>query len=154
MLAELITLLTCDGLEGDELADCVARIKASPADPELEWIDGESPGEFMQFAILAELGDYLAIGDKLDELHEEISEQFADPLPPFPGRDTLAVDYFQWLDGQLAARPTPYEILLWGNPFDDNLYAFIVRRRDTARVLDLAGGLGLLAERATRRQLT
>ncbi|KQO00251.1 MULTISPECIES: hypothetical protein [Stenotrophomonas] len=154
MLTELITLLTCDGLEGDDLADCVARIEASPADPELEWIEGDGPAAFMQFAILAELGDFVAIGDKVDELHEEISEQFADPLPAFPGQEMPAAEYFQWLDGQLAARPTPYEILLWGNHFDDNLYAFIVRRKDTARVLDLADGLGLLAERATRRQLT
>jgi hypothetical protein len=154
MLTELITLLTCDDLQGKDLAACVSRITASPMDPELDWIDGDSPAAFMQFAVLAELGDYLAIGDKLDELHEEISEQFANPLPAMPQQALSAAEYFQWLDGQLAARPTPYEILLWGNPFDDNLYAFIVRRHDSPRILELAGELGLLIEPATRRQLT
>ena len=57
-------------------------------------------------------------------------------------------DYFVWLDAELAARPTPYELLLWGNFFDDNHYTFIVRRADTPRILALAQELGLQVERA------
>lgn len=143
MLSELITLLTCNDMQGKALADAVSRIKASPMDPELDWIEGGSEGEFMQFAVLAELGDYFAMGDKLDGLHEEISEQFAHPLPAVPDAGMSLEAYFTWLDAQLAGRPTPYELLLWGNFFDDNLYTFIVRRADTARILSLAGELGL-----------
>jgi len=148
MLSELITLLTCNDMQGKELADCVSRIKASPMDPELDWIEGGSDAEFMQFAVLAELGDYFAMGEKVAELHEEISEQFAAPLAAFPAADMPLEAYFQWLDEQLAARPTPYEILLWGNFFDDSHYTFIVRRADTPRILTLAKELGLLVERA------
>ena len=150
MLSELITLLTCNDMQGKELADAVSRIKAAPMDPELDWIEGGSEGEFMQFAVLAELGDYFATGDKLDELHEEISEQFAQPLPAVPDRGMPLAEYFTWLDAQLAGRPTPYELLLWGNFFDDNLYTFIVRRADTARILALGRELGLQVEPAAR----
>ena len=62
MLSELITLLTCNDLQGKPLADCVSRIKAAPMDPELDWIEGGNEAEFMQFAVLAELGDYFAMG--------------------------------------------------------------------------------------------
>jgi hypothetical protein len=154
MLTELITLLTCGDMKGKELDACVSRIKASPMDPELDWIDSGNPADFMQFAVLAELGDYFATGDKLEKLHEEISEQFADPLPAIPEQTMSNAAYFQWLDGQLAARPTVYEILLWGANFDDNLYAFIVLRKDAPRILALAGELELLVEPATKHQLS
>lgn len=143
MLSELITLLTCNDLQGKQLADAVSRIKAAPMDPELDWIEGESEGEYMQFAVLAELGDYFAMGQQAGQLHEEISEQFAAPLAAPNDAQMPLEDYFIWLDAQLAQRPTPYELLLWGNVFDDNLYTFIVRRADTARILSLAGELGL-----------
>lgn len=143
MLSELITLLTCNDMQGKELADAVSRIKAAPMDPELDWIEGESEAEYMQFAVLAELGDYFAVGQQAGQLHEEISEQFAAPLAALADAQMPLEDYFQWLDAQLAGRPTPYELLLWGNFFDDDVYTFIVRRADTARILTLAGELGL-----------
>ena len=148
MLSELISLLTCGDMDGKELADAVSRIKAAPMDPELDWIEGGSDAEFMQFAVLAELGDYFAMGQEVAALHEEISEQFAAPLAGFPDPDMSLEAYFQWLDGQLASRPKPYEMLLWGNFFDENLYTFIVRRADTPRILALAQELGLQVERA------
>jgi hypothetical protein len=148
MLSELITLLTCDDMQGKELADCVSRIKASPMDPELDWIEGDSPAEYMQFAVLAELGDYFAMGQKVPELHEEISEQFAEPLPRYPDANMSLDAYFEWASAQLGARAKPYEILLWGNFFDDNHYSFIVRRADTPRILAIASELGLQVQRA------
>ena len=148
MLSELITLLTCDDLQGEALADCVSRITAAPMDPELDWIEGDSEAEYMQFAVLAELGDYFAMGQQPEQLHEEISEQFAAPLAQLPQADMSLGAYFQWLDAELAARPTPYQLLEWGNFFDDNLYTFIVRRADTPRILSLAGQLGLQVEPA------
>ena len=148
MLSELISLLTCGDLQGKELADCVSRVKASPMDPELDWIDGGSEAEFFQFAVLAELGDYYATGDSIAGLHGEISEQFATALPDCPADAVSMEDYLHWLDGQLASRSTPYELLVWGNFFDESLYTFIVRRADTARILDLARQLGLQVSRA------
>lgn len=148
MLSELITLLTCNDLQGRELDDCVSRITASPMDPELDWIEGSSEAEYMQFAVLAELGDYFAMGQTAAQLHEEISEQFAAPLAGLPEPDMPLGAYFQWLDAELAARPTPYQLLEWGNFFDDQLYTFIVRRADTSRILSLASGLGLQVEPA------
>lgn len=148
MLSELITLLTCDDMQGKELADAVSRIKASPMDPELDWIEGDSEAEYMQFAVLAELGDYFAVGHQAGQLHEEISEQFAAPLAALTDAQMPLEEYFQWLDAQLAGRAKPYELLLWGNFFDDDVYTFIVRRADTARILSLAQQLGLQVERA------
>ena len=148
MLSELITLLTCGDLQGKELANCASRVTASPMDPELAWIDGQHPGEYMQFALLAELGDYYATGATVDELHQEVSEQFADPLPDVPDAGLSVPGYFQWLDGVLASRATAYQLLRWGGDFDDNLYTFIVRRGDTPRILALAAELGLEVEPA------
>ncbi|MFT4248633.1 MAG: hypothetical protein QM581_11515 [Pseudomonas sp.] len=154
MLSELIALLTGNDLQGEELAEVVACIEASPDNPELAWVDGETAAEFIQFAVVAELGDFVLIADKVDELHTLVSDQFAEPLPDFPESGMLAEDYFRWLDGVLAARQTPWELLLWGVRFDDNLYAFVVRRGDSPRILALAEAQGLLVERATQRHLT
>ena len=58
-------------------------------------------------------------------------------------------DYFAWLDAQLLARPTAWEVVSWHNGLDDNLHVVIVRRSDTDRLLALAGTMGLRVERAT-----
>ncbi|WP_428968963.1 hypothetical protein ACQR50_15330 [Sphingomonas sp. Xoc002] len=91
--------------------------------------------------------DYVLIGDKIDELHELISDEFAEPLKPFPYRDdlekVLAADYFAWLDNELSARTPAWELLSWDNDLDDNLHVVIVRRSDTDRIITLAGSLSL-----------
>ncbi|MFT3721020.1 hypothetical protein [Pseudorhodoferax sp.] len=153
MLTELMALLTCDELDVDELAALVARIEAAPDDPELAFVEGETPAEYMQIAVIRE--DFVMMSDRVDELHEQVSEQFAEPLPVFPNHRMPAPDYFRWLDEHLAGGKMPYELLLWGNPYDyDNLNAIVVRRADTERILAIAAELGLLVERAAQRRLT
>lgn len=158
MLKELVDLLTCRELDADELASTVAAIEGAADDPDLDWMDDPSAEELMQTAIVFNLHDFTAVGDKIDEVHELIGEFFADPLPDYPlhedGRHFLPDEYFVWLDQRLLQRAGEqggYELLLLGQHYSEDLHAILVLRADTARILELARGLALVIERATQR---
>jgi hypothetical protein len=157
-LATLIDLLTCSELEPDEVETYAAAVRGAQDDPELDWMDDPSEAELMQMALQFQLCHDFVEGDKIDEFHEQVSDIFESPLPPFPTpankMDFLPDDYFVWLDRLLAARPANYELLLWGRGVDDMLRGLVVKRADTDRILELAGALDLVVERSTRRQLT
>ncbi|HZX76613.1 hypothetical protein [Lysobacter sp.] len=157
-LETLIDLLTCGDLEPDEVRERAANVRNAAEDPNLDWLDEPSDDELMQVAVQFQLTDFLAEGDKVDELHEFIAETFEPPFPEYPHppgtRDFSPDDYFRWLDDYLATRGPGYELLLWGNQYDENLYAIVVRRADTDRILELAAGLSLVVERSTSRSMT
>jgi len=150
MYQELLILLSGGDLSEDEAAEKSATVEAGNSDPEYEWLVGYDPEEIVQIVIEFELIDYFLVGDKIDELHELISAEFADPLPPFPyDKVDLTTDYFRWLDAEFASYPTPWEALLWHNFIDDNLHVVVVRRSDTERILYLAETMGLRVKRST-----
>lgn len=160
MIRELVDLLTCRELEPEELQSLVAEIDGAAEDPDLAWIEDPSPEELIQNALVFKLMDHIAVGDKIDEVHEQISDFFAEPLPDFPhradGRGFLPDEYFAWLDPLLAERGVDgggYELLLLEDTFSDNLHALLVWRKDTARVLEIATELALRIERSTQRSL-
>lgn len=160
MLKELIDLLTCRELDPEELASLTASIENAGDDPDLDWMDDPSPEELIQNAIVFKLVNHLAVGDKIDEVHEQISDFFAEPLADFPryanGRGYLPDDYFAWLDPLLAARGQDgggYRLLVLDDSFSDQLNALLVWRKDTARVLQLAEELGLSIQSSTDRSL-
>ena len=156
-LETLIDLLTCGHLEPDEVRERAANVRNAAEDPNLDWLDEPSDDE-LQVAVQFQLSDFLAEGDKVDELHELIAETCEPPFPEYPhlpgAQDFSPDDYFRWLDEYLATRGAGYEWLLWGNQYDENLYALVVRREDTGRILELAAGLSLVVERSTSRSMT
>lgn len=160
MLKELIDLLTARELEPEQLESTVDAIDGAADDPDLAWLDEPSTEELMQTAIVFQLVDFTAVGDKIDEVHELISDFFADPLPDFPmhedGRYFLPDEYFAWLDRQLIGRAGDnggYELLLLGQHYSEELHAIAVLRADTPRILELATEHALIIERATQRHL-
>lgn len=160
MLKELIDLLTAHELEPEQLESTIDAIDGAADDPDLAWLDEPSTEELMQTAIVFQLVDFTAVGDKIDEVHELISDFFADPLPDFPmhedGRYFLPDEYFAWLDRQLIGRAGDnggYELLLLGQHYSEELHAIAVLRADTPRILELATEHALIIERATQRHL-
>ena len=150
-LDELLHLLSCRQLQGEPLTACVDDVQRADENEDYDWM--EEASERRQFAVSSVLSDWVAIGDKVDELHEIIIDGFSEELPAYPYRDDkndfTPPMYFRWLDDVLAAHGRGYELLLWDNAYDDNLYAFAVERADTQRILDLSGALGFSAYRAT-----
>lgn len=158
MLKELVDLLTCRELDPKEVATLVAEIDGAAEDPDLEWMGDASPEELMQTALVFKLMEYIAVGDKVDELHEQINDFFGVPLGDYPrhadGREFLPEEYFAWLDPILAQRGkdgSGYELLLLDDSFSDELNAIVVRRPDTARVLEIAKKLELAIQPSTSR---
>ena len=152
MYSELVTLLSGRTLDDEAVREMVAELDAALREPE-EWMLDFDPETIGQLTVELAIIDYVLIGDKIDELHELISDEFAEPLKPFPYRDdnekVLVADYFAWLDNELGARIPAWELLSWDNDLDDNLHVVIVRRLDTDRIVALADSLGLRVSRAT-----
>jgi hypothetical protein len=160
MLKELVDLLTSRELDPAELESTVAAIDGAADDPDMDWLYEPTPEELTQTAIIFKLRDFIAVGDKIDEVHEQISDFFAEPLPDYPlhedGRYFLPDEYFLWLDQQLIQRAGDnggYELLLLGQHYSEELHAVAVLRADAPRTLQLATELALTVERATERSL-
>jgi hypothetical protein len=145
-LSELIYLMANRQFDEDEAISMAAAARAEVDDGEFDWIDGED--RQLMFAVEGQLMDWFAIGDKIDELHEQISAWFDPPLPPFPGLDPPG--YMQWLDDVLAKRENNYELLEFDNYFDDNIHATTVLRADMPRILALCRALKFRAYPATK----
>ncbi|KTT74673.1 hypothetical protein [Sphingomonas endophytica] len=152
MYAELILLLSGRTLDEETAQAKSIELEAALNEPE-EWMLHLDPEEIRQLTVEIAIIDYVLIGDKIDELHELISHEFAEPLKPFPTREdnekVRVAEYFAWLDRELDARSPSWELLAWDNDIDDNLHVIIVRRSDTDNILALAGTMGLRARRAT-----
>jgi hypothetical protein len=138
-LTELVDLLVGHDMEAAELADAVDLIQGAAKDPDYAWAEERAP----LAALLGELSPWMAVADKLDELHEQLSDLFAEPLPPFPEGEG-ALGYFDWLNPQLTRRKPEqggYALMLVDSGFDDNLQALVVFLRDVPRILELANEL-------------
>jgi hypothetical protein len=155
-LRELISLLTCGDETGEALEALAINIENAESDPDLSFmreLDADAAW-YRAVALQFALADYTVCSDKIDELHEQISEQFADPLPEFPGEFWgEPVDrYFAWLDGLIAARQQAqggYQLLTLETGMDDNIVAFVVLRNDVPRILTLAAAGDLRIESTT-----
>lgn len=147
-LEELIDLLTFRQLDAEGVAKRTQEVRGAMDDPDLDWID--DPLDRLQFGVRAHLHEWIAASDRIDELHEQISADFAEPLPPFPERYRArgsTYDYFRWVDGVLAELEPACDMLLWDSRYDEDWFVFVVYRADTARILDLTRQLGLAATR-------
>lgn len=155
-LRELIALLSGGEADEAELERLTAAVENAESDPDLEFMRELDADEawYRAVALLFALGDHIASSDKIDELHEHISDQFAEPLPEFPSDfwGEPVEHYFEWLDAALAARGREhggYRLLMLDAGLDDNMAAFVVRRPDVARILELAAVGNVRIERAS-----
>ncbi len=83
MYTEIVRLLSAGALDDDAVREKAAEVDAAVTDPE-DWLLDYDPEEIRQLVVEMTLGEFFLIGDKIDELHELISDEFAEPLPPFP----------------------------------------------------------------------
>jgi hypothetical protein len=143
MLRELVALLARRELL-DEDVDAVCEVALSAnLNPELAFL--EDSADRLLFAIAGELADYVALSDKVDELHAQLAASLSGGLPPFPAlRD--AQSYHRWLDAALAAAAPDvggYAALGLDCSPSDEQFATIVYRADVPRLLALGQALGV-----------
>lgn len=155
---ELLHLLGGGDLSGEEVAGAVKTISEAPTDPDYQYLSDivDDAADTYRVALADSLDalGLLAVSDKIDELHEQLSELFDDPLPPFLAgwekRRHTTHDYFRWLDAELAGHevgPGGHELLCIDTRIDDNLRAVVVNRADTGRILTLGQRLGMRINR-------
>lgn len=148
MYPELINLLACHGLDSEEVNEAAEQIKSAPGDPEYGWTEGDA-SMAVASEMVATLYEFAAVSDKVDEMHEQIQDMFDEGLPEFPDASEAgwnAAAYFEWLDtelSQLATDEGGYGAVMLDTGADDNMNLFVVYRKDTDRILELAATLGL-----------
>jgi hypothetical protein len=155
MIAELIDLLTCGDLDSTERDEIAHRVVNAPRAPDLSWVN--SPEGAMSFELLCSVSDYVATGDKIDEVHEQIQEMFESPFPSFPyelnsskSGKTTPLEYFEWLDRELSQRATQeggYDLIDLDDMVSENMNIFVFYRRDTSRIIHIATELELRIDR-------
>jgi hypothetical protein len=85
-----------------------------------------------------------AFGDKADEIVEQVIDLFGDvdlELPPFPTEKFGYEWYEPYLNAAIAdVQPEHggFQLIYFGQPFDDNLYLAAVYRPDVDRILELS----------------
>ena len=151
-LAELFELLSViRPLSDFNRAAMVDIILEAPSEPEYQWFADlhDNPKAVIGFALMDWIEeDVMVVSDKIDELHDLISDLFRirrQPLPLFPDwydkSKHIPKDYFAWLDHELAQRGMVenggYELLQIDGGMDENIHAVPVNRADTDRILDL-----------------
>ncbi len=150
MLSKLIDLLTCGSLDASERDAAVTAIAAAPSDPQYDWTGSDDAARAL--ALISALAEFIASGDKMDELHEQIQLMFEDGFPDYPHaleaeiRAKGVLIYYEWLDGELSQRALAeggYDLVSLEGSGTDDIDVFVVYRRDTARIIDIATDLGL-----------
>jgi hypothetical protein len=156
MITELIDLLTCGSLDSIERDEIEQRVVNAPSNPEYEWTIDER--QAMSVEMVFSLGEYVASGDKLDEVHEQLQEMFEEPFPDYPyklgsGKSTKSpspLEYFEWLDAELAQRAVEqggYDLVEFDTTIHDNMNLLVVYRQDIDRMIELATELELRISR-------
>lgn len=139
-LIELVDLLTCRDLDTEEIDTLATSIVASTQDLDLHWLPNVQ--DRITWAVSLALGDYIARGDKVDELLEEIEDFFEEPFDP--GIAEMADDSVELLTAlrtELAVRGQDhggYDIVFLDDMASDNLNVIVVPRSDVARITALA----------------
>lgn len=148
--AELLTLLTTGDLVSEELSAGAEAVALALQDPDAyfeQYLDEEEDGwlrecgaNMTEVAVTNAVSDWLCIGDKADELYEQISDNFGDPLPTPPAGMRYLHEYLRLADEELRQRgsqPGGYELLELADSYGDELQVVIVFRKDTPRILEL-----------------
>lgn len=155
-VAELLMLLTTDTLGPEELAAATDAVVLAAQDPDAyfeQYLNEEEHGWLLdcgalmtEVALTEVIQQELCRSDKADELYEQISEQFSEPLPAAPPHYRYLHEYLGLLDAELQRRgpqPGGYELLEFGDSYSDELQVLLVFRKDTARLLKLGQQFGI-----------
>lgn len=154
-VTELLTLLA-GTLDPQELEAATETVVLAVQDPDAyfeQYLSEEEHGwmrdcgaSMTEVALTEAIQQELCCSDKADELYEQVSEQFSDPLPAAPASCRYLHEYLRLLDDALQLRgpqPGGYELLEFGDSYSDELQVLVVFRKDTPRILELGQQLGI-----------
>ena len=152
-IKRLVELLS-DGFELENKDAIIENCEESFSNP-LEYLekndllwrldeDEETIESQLNFAIPFELMPIVIQGDKIDEIHEKISE-LKENLPEFPyEKEFTAKEYFGWLDEILSE--INEEVLEIGDSLGDDLMLFLVYKENTDEIMEIAKKINLKCE--------
>lgn len=144
-IKELITLLLADfELENEE--EIIANLTLAKENPteylkenDAEWLEEFAPEDALQFAITNEIYDFIIVGDKIDEIHELIVDEFEGDFPEYPYELKLNTqEYLEWVSNQIDENYPDLELIEFGDSFGDSIQLLLVLKKDVARIKELA----------------
>lgn len=157
-IKELINLLLADfELEEDEQQEILINLggflndqKAYLVENDAEWILEIASESTLQYAISNEINDFLIVGDKIDEIHELIVEEFEDDFPEFPyDKKFNAAEYIEWVSKELSENYPELELIEFGDSFGDSIQLIFVLGKDVKRIKELCGELSIRCNSAS-----
>ena len=154
-IKELIKLLLADfELENEEeIFENLALAKENPKEylkeNDAEWLEEYAPEDALQFAITNEIYEFIIVGDKIDEIHELIVEEFEGDFPEYPYDLKLNTqEYLEWVSKQIDENYPELELIEFGDSFGDSIQLMLVLKEDVARIKELASEFGIRCNRA------
>lgn len=144
-IKELITLLLADfELENEE--EIITNLTLAKENPteylkenDAEWLEEFAPEDALQFAITNEIYDFIIVGDKIDEIHELIVDEFEGDFPEYPYDLKLNTqEYLEWVSKEIDETYPDLELIEFGNSFGDSIQLLLVLKKDVARIKELA----------------
>lgn len=154
-IKELIGLLLADfELENEDdmwtsLQLAVDNPKQYLNDNEAEWLLEADPEGIVQYAVSNEIGEFMIIGDKIDEIHELIVDELEGDLPSYPYEKKLnAADYIQWVTAEIKKEYPELELIEIGDSYGDNIQLMLVYAEDVPRIKELCEALNIRCNRA------
>jgi len=156
-IQELIHLLLADfELEEEEEQEILINLggflndqKAYLVENDAEWILDVASESTLQFAIANELDDFIIIGDKIDEIHEAIVDEFEGDFEAFPYDKKLnAQEYIEWLSKELSENYPELEVIEFGDSFADSMQLMFVLSKDVDRIKELCDELNIRCNKA------
>lgn len=144
-IKELITLLLADfELENEE--EIIANLTLAKENPteylkenDAEWLEEFAPEDALQFAITNEIYDFIIVGDKIDEIHELIVDEFEGDFPEYPYELKLNTqEYLEWVSKQIDENYPDLELIEFGDSFGDSIQLLLVLKKDVVRIKELA----------------
>lgn len=143
-IKELIKLLLADfELENEE--EIFANLTLAQENPkeylkenDAEWLQEYAPEDTLQFAITNEIFEFIIIGDKIDEIHELIVDEFEGDFPEYPYDLKLNTqEYLEWVSKQIDENYPDLELIEFGDSFGDSIQLMLVLKNDVPRIKEL-----------------
>jgi len=153
-IKELIKLLLADfELENEE--EIIANLTLAQENPkeylkenDAEWLDEFAPEDALQFAITNEIYDFIIVGDKIDEIHELIVDEFEGDFPEYPYDLKLNTqEYLEWVSKQIDENYPDLELIEFGDSFGDSIQLMLVLKEDVTRIKELASEFNIRCNR-------
>ena len=153
-IKELINLFLADfELENEE--EIFANLTLAKENPteylkenDAEWLEEFAPEDALQFAITNEIYDFILVGDKIDEIHELIVEEFEGDFPEYPYELKLNTqEYLEWVSKQIDENYPDLELIEFGDSFGDSIQLMLVLKEDVARIKELASEFNIRCNR-------